>query len=218
MSDFLAFAWQHLPALLRGLQYTLLIWVVVVVFGFIFGWLLAVARIYGNPVMRWLAIGYIELFRGTPVLVQLFIVYSGLPNIGIVFTPIVAAMVAFSLNTSAYQAEYFRGGVGAIRSGQTAAARAAGMTRRQAISYIVLPQAMRIVLPQWSNEVILELKYTSIAFAIGVHELMGEAKLIGADTFNYFQIFLVAAIVYFVVVTIFTSVLDGVERRYALRQ
>lgn len=217
MDTFLRFAWQHLPALLRGTELTLLIWVVSVTFGFVFGWGLALTRTYGNRLWHALATAYIELFRGTPMLVQMFIIYMGLPNVGIVLSPVTAAIVAIALNTSAYQAEYFRGGIGAIRSGQMVAGRAIGMSRGQAIRNIIMPQALRIALPQWSNEVILELKYTSIAFAIGVQELMGQAKLIGSNTFSYFQIFIVAALVYVVLVSIFTTVLDQLEKRYALR-
>lgn len=218
MASFLEFVWHYLPELLKGTRYTLLIWVVGVSGGFIFGWLLAIGRVYGNRFLRPLAIAYIELFRGTPMLAQMFIIYMGLPEIGIVLSPLWAAVWAIGLNTSAYQAEYFRGGISAIRSGQMTAARAIGLSRRKAIFYVILPQAFRIALPQWLNEVILELKYTSIAFAIGVMELMGAAKHIGSTTFSYFQIFLAAALIYLVVVNILMSIFDVVEKRYALRQ
>lgn len=218
MASFLDYAWQYLPALLQGLQYTLLIWIVGVSGGFVFGWILAVGRGYGNRLVRPLATGYIELFRGTPMLAQMFIIYMGLPELGIVLSPLWAAIWAIGLNTSAYQAEYFRGGISAIRTGQMTAARAIGLSRIQAIIHVILPQAFRIALPQWLNEVILELKYTSIAFAIGVMELMGVAKRIGATTFTYFQIFLVAAIIYLIVINILMSVFDVIEKRYALRQ
>lgn len=218
MGSFIDYALQHLPALLMGLKYTLLIWIIAVSGGFVFGWILAIGRAYGNWFVRALAIGYIELFRGTPMLAQMFIIYMGLPEVGIVLSPLWAATWAIGLNTSAYQAEYFRGGMSAIRSGQMSAARAVGLSRFQAILHVILPQAFCIALPQWLNEVILELKYTSIAFAIGVMELMGAAKHIGATTFTYFQIFLVAGLIYLVVVNILMSVFDVVEKRYALRQ
>src|SRR5699024_510083 len=182
------------------------------------GWVLAVVRAYGNRYLRPLATVYIEVFRGTPMLAQMFILYIGLPNIGIVLSPLAAAIWAIGLNTSAYQAEYFRGGIGAVRSGQMEAARSIGFSRMQGIIFVVLPQAFRIALPQWLNEVILELKYTSVAFTIGVAELMGQAKEIGASTFTYFRIFLLAAIIYVILVTIVTSISDVFEKRYALRQ
>lgn len=218
MDGFAQYAWAHLPALITGTKYTLLIWVIGVTGGFFFGWILAIGRTYGNRFVRPLATTYIEVFRGTPMLAQMFILYMGLPNIGIVLSPFAAATWAIGLNTSAYQAEYFRGGIGAVRSGQLTAARSIGLTRMQGIVYIVLPQAFRIALPQWVNEVILELKYTSVAFTIGVAELMGAAKQIGSNTFSYFQIFLLAAIIYVILVSIVTTFFSAVEKRYALVQ
>lgn len=218
ITSFIDYAWQHLPALLEGTKYTLLIWIIGVSGGFVFGWLLAIGRAYGNRIVHPLATIYIEIFRGTPMLAQMFIIYIGLPNVGLVLSPLAAAIWAIGLNTSAYQAEYFRGGIGAVRSGQMMAARAIGLTRMQAILYIILPQAFRIALPQWLNEVILELKYTSVAFTIGVAELMGQAKQIGANTFTYFQIFVLAAAIYVILVTILAIFFGMIERRYALRQ
>ncbi len=217
MEPFLIFAWQSLPALLRGTEFTLVIWIVSVSFGFFFGLLLSVMRVYGNRFWYGVSTVYIEFIRGTPMMVQMFVVYLGLPEIGIVFSPVTAAIVAIGLNTAAYQAEYFRGGIRSIWSGQMTAARAIGMSRRQGILYIILPQALRIALPQWSNEVVLELKYTSIAFAISVPELMGQAEIIGADTYRYFDIFVVAAVIYLILVSIVTRVLGIVEKRFALR-
>lgn len=216
--NFIDYAMQHLPTLLVGLKYTVLIWIIAISGGFIFGWILAIGRAYGNWFVRSLAIGYIELFRGTPMLAQMFIIYMGLPEVGIVLSPLWAATWAIGLNTSAYQAEYFRGGMSAIRTGQMSAARAVGLSQLQAIIHVILPQAFRIALPQWLNEVILELKYTSVAFTIGVMEIMGAAKHIGANTFTYFQIFLLAALIYLIVVNILMAFFDVVEKRYALRQ
>lgn len=217
MDSFLAFAWQHLPALLQGAQYTVLICVVGVAAAFFWGWILALGRTYGNRFLWALSTAYIELFRGTPMLVQMLFIYMGLPVLGIVLSPLSAVILAIALNSAAYQAEYFRAGIGAVRSGQVDAARAVGMSRRRAILHVVVPQAMRISLPQWTNEVILELKYTSIAFVIGVHELMGQAQMIGSRTFHYFQIFLVAAVIYVILVSIVTTGFSWLERRYSLR-
>lgn len=218
MDSFFEFAWEYLPTLLYGTRYTLLICISGVVGGFFFGWILALGRAYGNRVLWALSAGYIELFRGTPMLIQMFIIYYGLPIVGIVLSPLTAVIWAIGLNSAAYQAEYFRGGIGAVRSGQVTAARALGMSRKRSILHVVLPQAMRISLPQWTNEVILELKYTSIAYVIGVHELMGQAYMIGTFTFEYLKVFLLAAFIYVVLVAIVTTVFSWIERRYALRQ
>jgi polar amino acid transport system permease protein len=211
--NFFEFAWDSLPALLYGTGITLLIWIICITGGTIVGLLLCLARLYGSKIIYGFATVYIELFRGTPMLVQMLVIYFGLPDIGIVLQPIVAVSLAIGLNTAAYQAEYFRGAVQSISSGQMIAARSIGMTKFKAIRHIILPQALRLVIPQWSNEVILELKFTSIAFAIGVPELMAQAKIIGFRTFRYFEIFLLAAFIYLVLVSLFTFALDLLEKK-----
>jgi polar amino acid transport system permease protein len=146
----------------------------------------------------------------------MFIIYLGLPDIGIILRPIVAASISIALNTAAYQAEYFRGAILSVEIGQMQAARSLGMTKATAIRKIILPQAFRISMPQWSNEVILELKMTSIAFAIGVSELMAQAKAIGFRTFRYIEIFTLAAIIYLIIVSFFSLLLDRVEKKFKI--
>lgn len=208
MTSFFEFARASLPALLEGTTVTLQIWVLCMSGGTILGLLLALGRVYGNKAIYALSTGYVELFRGTPMLVQMFFIYLGLPDIGIVLTAVVAASIAIGLNTAAYQAEYFRGAIQSIKAGQMVAARSIGMSKAQAILYIILPQALRIVIPQWSNEAILELKFTSIAFAIGVPELMARAEAIGFRTFRYSEAFVVVALIYLALTTICAQLLD----------
>jgi polar amino acid transport system permease protein len=145
--------------------------------------------------------------------VQLFILYFGLPRIGIGLSPIVAALVGFSLNSGAYQAEYLRGAIQSIESGQMVAARSIGMSKFQSIQNVILPQALRISIPAWSNELIYLLKYTSIAYIISVQELTAEGKFIAADTYRYLEIFAMIAIIYLVTTIIFTEVIDQIEKR-----
>ncbi len=213
MVSFFEFAWASLPALLRGTGITLTIWVICISIGTLFGILLSLGRVYGNKPIYRLSTIYVEIFRGTPMLAQMLIIYLGLPDIGIILQPIVAASIAIALNTAAYQAEYFRGAIQTIPTGQMIAARSIGMSKKKAILYIILPQALRLSIPQWSNEVILELKFTSIAFAIGVPELMAQAKIIGFRTFRYFEIFAIAAFIYLFLVTVFTQLLDILEKK-----
>lgn len=213
MTDFFEFAWNSLPALLRGMGITLSIWVICISIGTPFGILLSIGRVYGNKVTYRFSTIYVEFFRGTPMLAQMLIIYLGLPDIGIILQPIVAASIAIGLNTAAYQAEYFRGAIQTIPVGQMLAARSIGMSEKKALFYIILPQALRLSIPQWSNEVILELKFTSIAFAIGVPELMAQAKIIGFRTFRYFEIFAIAAFMYLLLVTIFTQLLDILAKK-----
>lgn len=216
MSDFIAFAAEHLPTILSALPITLGMWVLAIVIGAGLGLLLATGRLYGGRITYALATTYVEVFRGTPMLVQMFFIYLGLPEIGIVLDPFTAAVIAIGLNSAAYQAEYFRGAVRSIPQGQMAAARAIGMTRLQALRNVLLPQALRRVIPQWSNEAILELKYTSIAYAIGVSEMTSKAEQIGYKTFHFFEVFLLVAIVYVVLTGIVAQLLHVLEQRTSI--
>lgn len=211
--EFLAFAQEHLPFILEGLPVTLGLWIIAITFGFFFGLALAWCRIYGNKPLYYLATTYIEIFRGTPMLVQMFFIYLGLPEVGIVLDPFPCAVIAIGLNTSAYQAEYFRAALLSVPQGQMQAARAMGMGRTQALVNIILPQALRRVLPQWSNEAILELKFTSIAFAIGVTEITARAEQVGYRTFEFFDVFLLVALIYLVLTGVVAEFLQWVERR-----
>jgi len=213
LGGFIALAGRFLPDLLQGAGVTIEITLVCVCAGFILGWALALGRIYGGRALHLACTAYIELVRGTPLLVQLFLLYFGLPDVGLVLPPVLAAGIAFGLNTAAYQAEYFRGAIQSIPASQVIAAQALGLTRFQIIRYIVFPQAMRIVLPAWSNELIYMLKYSSLAFALGVPELMGRANLIASRNFRYLEVYLLAAVIYVGLVLLLSSVLGLVERR-----
>lgn len=210
---FIGFALEHLPYLLAGVWITLALWALAMTIGFGFGLVLAWARIYGGRITYGLSTTYVEVFRGTPMLVQMFVIYLGLPEVGIVFDAFTAAVIAIGLNTAAYQAEYFRGAIQSIPAGQMTAARAMGMSRLRALRYIVLPQALRRVIPQWSNEAILELKFTSIAYTIGVMELTARAEKIGFQTFRFLDIFIVVALVYLLLTGAVAQILDFVEKR-----
>jgi len=216
VNEFLDFAAEHLPYILAGVPTTLALWAIAITFGFFFGLVLAWCRIYAPALPYWAATTYIEVFRGTPMLVQMLFIYLGLPEIGITLDPFSSAAVAIGLNTSAYQAEYFRGAIQSIPLGQMNAARSMGMTDLQGLIYVVLPQALRRVIPQWSNEAILELKFTSIAFAVGVTELTARAETIGFKTFRFFEIFLIVAAVYLVLTATVAQILQFVERRTAV--
>jgi len=124
-----------------------------------------------------------------------------------------AGILGLGLNSAAYQAEYFRGAIQSISRGQMMAARAIGMSRFKTIINIILPQALRIVIPSWSNELIYTLKYSSVAYMIGAPELMAQGKFIAAENFRYFEVFLVVAFIYMVAVLIVSRVLNMVEKR-----
>lgn len=216
MTGFFDFALTYLPVLFEGTIVTLEIWAWCMLGGTILGLFLGLGRVYGNKSIYALSTGYIELFRGTPMLAQILFVYFGLPEINILLSPIVAASIALGMNTAAYQAEYFRGAIRSIEAGQVEAARALGMTQTQVISNIVLPQALRRVIPQWSNEAILLLKYSSIAFVIGVPELMARAQMIGYSTFRFFDAFLLAAFIYLMITSILAQCLHMLDKRVSV--
>jgi polar amino acid transport system permease protein len=207
--DFDLAAWT--PELLRGLVVTLEITGLCVGMGVVFGLVLAIARLYGHALAYWPATVYINFFRGVPILVQLFLVYYGLPSIGLRLEPFTAGVLALGLNTSAYQAEYFRGAIRSLPAGQLVAARSIGMTRFQAIRSILLPQAVRVVIPPWSNELILMLKYSSIVFFATVTDLMGAGLLIAGESFRYFEVFILVAGLYLAVVLALTVILRAIE-------
>jgi len=184
--------------------------------GFGLGLVAALLRVYGGKALRWLAIGYIELFRGTPLLVQLFLVYFGLPDLGVTLDRMTAAYLTLALNSGAYQAEYLRGAIQSIGSGQMMAARAMGMSRIQSIWYIILPQALRMVIPAWSNEPISLIKASAVAYLIAIPDLMNQAKIIVGRLYDPIGVYAAVALIYLAIVFVLTWVLGWLERRLAI--
>jgi len=207
---------NHWQTLLRGLGVTLQLTLASVVIGFFLGILLALGRVYGNRLIYGICTVIVEVIRGTPLLVQLFILYYGLPAYGIRLGAVASAIIAFSINSGAYQAEYLRGSIQSLEKNQMLAARSIGMTRPQAIALIVLPQAFRRVIPAWTNEFIYLLKYTSLAYIVGAPELMGVAKIIGSRIYFYFEVYLIVAFIYLAVVIVFTKIFDIVEKKFKI--
>jgi polar amino acid transport system permease protein len=202
-----------LTPLLEGTVVTLKLIFVSIPIGFILGILIAVGRVYGNRLVSSFCAIYTLFFRGTPLLVQLFILYYGLPSIGIFFSPFVAAVIGFILCSGAYQSEYIRGAIQSIKSGQMMAAEALGMTRSKAILYIILPQALRRAIPGCSNEIIYLIKYSSLAFMVTCVELTGAGKIIASRYFEYTLVFAVVGAIYLLIVSIVTKVLNSLEKK-----
>lgn len=214
---FFEFAWEILPQLLRATVVTLELTAASITLGFMVGILLALGRVYGNRALSIACNAYIQFFRGTPLLVQLLLIYYGLPPylapLGIKLSPLVAAILGLGLNSAAYQAEYFRGAIQAIRMGQMMAARSIGMSRLQAVCYIILPQALRLVIPSWSNELIYCIKYSSLAYFLTVSELTFAGKIISRHTGRTFETLVVVALIYLVIVLITSRLLWILEER-----
>jgi polar amino acid transport system permease protein len=212
MSNFITLFIHYLPDLLRGMLMTLWLTIQGLTAGFVLGLLATLARVYGNKFWKGLAVGYIELFRGTPLLVQLFLIYYGLPGLGITLSRELSAFLAMALNSGAYQAEYLRGSILAIGDGQMMAGRSIGLSRWKTIWYVILPQALRLAIPAWSNEPVSLLKSTAVVFLIAVPELMAKAKAIAAKTYDPIGSYLAVAVIYLAVVYLLDAVLRWMER------
>lgn len=207
---------DNLPFLLKGAYYTLLITVVSMFFGLIIGLITAIARLKGNRFFRAIARVYVSIIRGTPPLVQIVIVYFGLVDYGIELGALTAAYIALSINIGAYVSEAFRGAIQAVPAGQTEAALATGMTESQAIKRIVIPQAIRIAIPPLGNTFVGMLKETSLVSVIAVTELMRSAQLLVAQYYVYMPFYLSIAVMYWIMSTVFTFILNKLEKRLSI--
>ncbi|OXM13180.1 amino acid ABC transporter permease [Paenibacillus herberti] len=188
-----------------------------VLFGTLLGIVFALMRLSRVWIVRILATAYIEIIRGTPMLVQIFIIHFGLTNFGINFSPFMSGVIALTINSAAYMAEVFRAGIQAIDKGQTEAARSLGMSRGQAMRLIVLPQAFRNMLPAIGNELIVIIKDSSLVSTIGIAELMYNARTVQSSTYIPLEPLLVAAGVYFVMTFTLSQLLNVLERRLGKR-
>ncbi len=181
-----------LPVMMRGAGYTLMRAVASVVFGAVLGTFVAIARMAEVPVLSPLATLYVSCMRGTPLLVQLFVIYFGLPSIGIQFNPVTAGILGLSLNVGAYLSETIRGAINGVEHGQWNAARSLGLTQAQTLHHVIGPQALRLAVPSLSNSLIILIKDTSLVSVIAVSELMLATKEVIATTFQPFPLYLAA--------------------------
>jgi polar amino acid transport system substrate-binding protein len=183
--------------LLRGAVTTVEISVLAMALAVVVGLILVLMRLYGMAPLRWFAKGYIEVFRGTPLLIQLFLIYYGLPELGIRLNAFVAAILGLGLNYAASEAENYRAGIQAIPLGQTEAAQALGMGRGQALQHIILPQAFRLVIPPMTNDFIAMFKDSSIVSVITMVELTKVYGMLAMSTYDYIGLGLMTAGIYF---------------------
>jgi polar amino acid transport system permease protein len=181
--------------------------------GALIGVLAGVTRTFGNPIVRKVGDAYAAIFRGTPLVVQLFVLYFGLPNLGIYLSPYVAAVVGFTLCSGAYQSEYIRGALLSIKRGQYLGAQALGFTTFQAIFWIIVPQAVRRAIHGCGNEIIYLIKYSSLAFIVTCIELTGEGKTIATEYFRFTEVFSIIGLYYLALVTVAIFILKKIEQR-----
>jgi len=208
---------ESLPSLFDGLGITLLLTAFSIVLGTIVGILLATGRSYASRPIAYLILIYEKILRGIPLLVLLFLIYFGLPQIGINLDAFTAAIIGLGLRSSAYQAQIFRGAINSIPEGQIHAAYSLGMNKLKAIRHVIMPQMLRLSIPGWSNEFTILLKDTSFAFAIGVIELMRQGRYIQVrDPDLVLVVYLLIALIFFILVFSTNKLLRYVEKKYQM--
>lgn len=189
-----------IPLLAKGTLVTLQIALISGVLSILLGFALGLSALGNVRLLRLLVAGYVDFIRGTPLLIQIFLIFFALPVVGVRLDEIWAGIVALSINTAAYMAETVRGGVGSVERGQTEAARSIGMTQSQILTYILLPQALRPMVPPLTNELITMTKNTSLLSVISVYELTRAGQAIISVHFVPFEIYLLLALYYYVLI------------------
>jgi polar amino acid transport system permease protein len=204
---------HYFPFLVQGAVITLKISVLSLFFGLLFGLVAALCKLGRNPLLRAVAVFYIWLIRSTPLLVQLFIIYFGLPQVGIDLGPFVSGVLGLALNVGAYNAETIRGGIISIPKGQAEAARSLGMSGALAMRRIILPQALRIIIPPLGNNFIILIKDTSLVSTITLVELTLTAQRFIGATYKPFEMYIMAAVLYAILTSTASLLLGSLEKR-----
>jgi His/Glu/Gln/Arg/opine family amino acid ABC transporter permease subunit len=204
---------SFLPALLRGAELTIAVSLLAYVLSLIVGLLVGVARISRYWPLRALATPYVQFIRGTPLLLQLFFIYYVLPYAGLILEPFTSAIWGLTINYSAYMAEVFRGGILAIPKGQWEAGLSVGMSRRLLLRRIILPQALRIVVPALGNFFVSIFKDSALVSVITMRDLMFSGQILAAATFRHFEIFTEVAVIYFLISYPAAKLVEYIEKR-----
>ena len=215
MSQFFADSIEYLPFLLEGAKFTILVTAGSLVFSTLLGMVWALMRVSGYPVLVWISSSMINLLRGIPIIVLLFYIYFVLPDMGLSLSSLHAAIIGLGLAYSAYQAENFRAGIEAIDKGQVEAAMSMGMSWSLTMRRVVLPQAVKIMLPPYGNIMIMMLKDSSQASTITVAELALQGKLIASSSFKNATVFSLVAIMYLVMCIPLILLVRHLEKRNA---
>lgn len=218
----MSFNWSliadNLPLLLQGALVTIKITAFSVAAGFIIGMLASIANLSSFKPLRWLVRIYVDVVRGTPMLVQIFLIYFALPQIiGQRIDPFIAAVTACSLNSGAYMSEIFRAGIQSINKGQMEAGLSLGLSWAQTMRYIIMPQALKAIIPPLGNEFIAMLKDSSLVSVIGFEELMRRGQLIIAKTYASAEIWTAVAIIYLVMTQVISYFIAYLERKYDIK-
>ncbi len=209
---------EALPYVLQGGAVTVFAVVGAMFLGLAVGVPLAVAQVYGNAPLRFLSGLYVWFFRGVPILVLLFLFYFGLFNlIGLNLNAVGAATIVLGMTSGAYQSQIFRGSILSLSKGQLKAARALGMSDGLAIRSIILPQALRLSIPGWSNEYSIILKDSALAFVLGASEIMARTHFVASRTYKHLPMYLTAAVLYFLLTWAGVAALRALEKRVRIK-
>jgi polar amino acid transport system permease protein len=208
---------EGLPYIIGGIGVTLTVVAGALAMGFALGLLLSVGQVYGRPALRRVVAVYVWFFRGIPLLVLLFLIYFGLlAALEIDLSPFTIAILVLGLISSAYQSQILRGAILSVPEGQMKAARALGMSDLRAIVFIVLPQALRLALPGWSNEYTVIMKDSAVTYALGVAELMARTNHTASRTYQHLWLYLLVGLIYMLLTWMGTRALHILEERVAM--
>jgi len=202
------------PSLLSGLGVTIEIAVISLILAVVLGIILGIFSISSSKILKGIATVYIYIVRGTPLMIQALFLFFGVGQaFGIRFDPMVAAIITLTINASAYMAEIFRGGIQAIDNGQMEAARSLGLSYSKTMRKVILPQAVKIMIPSILNQFIVTLKDTSILSVISIRELTATGQIIIARNYKALQMYAIVACMYFILITVLTLVSSYIERK-----
>lgn len=202
------------PLLMHGLYFTLLVSIVSNVIGLILGLIFRLMQVSKLAILKVISTVYVDVIQGTPLLIQLLFVYFGIPMAShISMTPLIAGFIAMSINTGAYMTEIFRAGINSIDTGQTEAGRSLGLPYGKTMQLVILPQAVRQMIPPFVNQITHEIKDTSLLSVIGVAELTMTAQSIYAQNFRAFEMLFIVAMIYLIVIYLFRTLAKVLERK-----
>ena len=204
---------SSMPSLLKGLWLSLIIAGFASILGIIMGTILGICQSGCNKIIRHAVAVYVTIIRGTPMLVQIMFIFYVLPQFGIVIPPLWSAVIAIGLNSSAYVSQIIRSGISSVPKGQYEAAYVLGFTKFQTMRYIILPQAVRVVLPALCNEFVTLVKDSSLASIIGVMELSKQGSVIRSQTYDAFTILIVVALMYLPVTSVLSTIMLKIEKK-----
>ncbi|WP_245863586.1 amino acid ABC transporter permease, partial [Petrotoga halophila] len=204
------------PYLLKGTLVTLELTFFSLLIGFVMGIIISFGQLYGNKLVQFIFLIYERVFRSIPLLVILFLIFYGLPAIGIRLDPLIASILGLGLRSSAYQSQILRGAILSIPKGQLDAAYSIGMNKIQTFFYIIFPQAIRIALSGWTNEAAVVLKDTSLAYALGVVELLRQGTYIISVTNRPLIVYLICGVIYFILTFSISRGLGRIEKKLAI--